>query len=53
MTRHLILSETERANKTTIAALKKDAERIRLQNEAKKKIIAMIKNVRKSQAIAK
>ncbi len=53
MIRHLKLSESEKSNRATSIALKKDAKRIKLQNEAKKKIIAMIKEVRKNQLVSK
>lgn len=53
MIRHLKLSESEKSNRATSIALKKDVKRIELQNEAKKKIIAMIKEVRKNQLVLK
>lgn len=53
MLRHLRLSESEKSNRATSTALKGDAKRIKLQNEAKKKIIAMIKEVRKNQSVSK
>ena len=49
MKRHLKLSESEKSNRATSIVLKKDAKRIKLQNEDKKKIIAMIKETRKNQ----
>lgn len=52
MIRHLKLSEYEKSNRATSVALKKDAKRIKLQNEAKKKIITMIKEVRKNQIVS-
>ena len=53
MLRHLKLSESEKSNRATSIALKEDAKRIKLQNEAKKKIITMIKKVRKNQVVLK
>ena len=51
MIRQLKLSESEKSNRATSIALKEDAKRIKLQNEAKKKIITMIKEVRKKQNV--
>lgn len=51
MLRHLKLSESEKSNRATSLALKEDAKRIKLQNEAKKKIINMIKKVKKDQLV--
>ena len=53
MIKHLKLSEYEKSNVATTIALKKDVERIELQNKAKKKIIKMIKKIRKTQVISK
>ena len=51
MIRQLKLSESEKSNRATSIALKEDAKRIKLQNEAKKKIITMIKEIRKKQNV--
>lgn len=51
MQRHLKLSESEKSNRATSIALREDAKRIKLQNEAKKKIITMIRKVKKDQLV--